>query len=539
MRSAPFYNFLMEAALCGSVMILAALALRPLLRRRAGSRAIYWAWLLIAARLLLPFSYPNPVMNGLRPTLSGNAAVRPIADQVRVRLTDAALDAGYAMVGTEYDQLGDNLAWRIGLSLEYGQLGRWAMIGYLAALAGVSAWMLARNVRFRRRLKRDRVGPLTDGAREEYQALCGRVGIKPPPVWTTRGLSAACAVGAFRPYIAVPEGLAGNDLKQALAHELGHIRAHDGVWALVRGLCCAVHWPNPLVWLAASLSRADGELACDERVAAPLPASERLDYANALAHGAQGRGPGIGVLATGERRKERRMKRRMTAVATAQPRHRAAAAVFLSLACAAPALRFATSEAAQTPSVVAYSSLSVREVTLARRESVPDEASAVRFFEKLLRSPYLGVDATGLSSIVTLSGEKWVAWGTLADGSRLSAVFTKDGVITAYNNEYVVGGVTRKSDEPYKDSESRSMGFCSYVSDFAYATLPGASFESVAILSDEYNGHGRFLRFSTGNERTATAHSFVLQISPEVRVLSFQLLDDENLSLLPETESAG
>ena len=49
-----------------------------------------------------------------------------------------------------------------------------------------------------------------------------------------------------------------------------------------------LHWINPLVWLAAYLSREDAELACDSRVTGHLPDMERLAYAHALA-GAAGR----------------------------------------------------------------------------------------------------------------------------------------------------------------------------------------------------------------------------------------------------------
>ena len=52
MRSAPFYNFLLEASLCGGLMILLMLPVRLLLRKRLGSRAVYFAWLLVALRPL-------------------------------------------------------------------------------------------------------------------------------------------------------------------------------------------------------------------------------------------------------------------------------------------------------------------------------------------------------------------------------------------------------------------------------------------------------------------------------------------------------
>ena len=76
MRSMTVFNYLLEATVIGSVMILLVIAVRALLRERLGSRAIYVAWLLVALRLLLPLSLPNPAMDEFRPGFSVDVAVR-------------------------------------------------------------------------------------------------------------------------------------------------------------------------------------------------------------------------------------------------------------------------------------------------------------------------------------------------------------------------------------------------------------------------------------------------------------------------------
>jgi len=86
------FNFLLEATLVGSLLIILGLIIRRFFRGRLGSRAIYIAWLLVALRLLLPVALPNPMMNEFRPTLSTDLGARPIADQVRVRVQDGLSD---------------------------------------------------------------------------------------------------------------------------------------------------------------------------------------------------------------------------------------------------------------------------------------------------------------------------------------------------------------------------------------------------------------------------------------------------------------
>ena len=88
MRSMTLFNFLLEATLIGSALVLVMLALRSLLRGRASNRVLYALWLVVALRLLLPISLPNPLMNDLRPTWSTDEAARPVADQIRTRFLD-------------------------------------------------------------------------------------------------------------------------------------------------------------------------------------------------------------------------------------------------------------------------------------------------------------------------------------------------------------------------------------------------------------------------------------------------------------------
>jgi beta-lactamase regulating signal transducer with metallopeptidase domain len=57
-------------------------------------------------------------------------------------------------------------------------------------------------------------------------------------------------------------------LDRVLLHELAHIQRKD-CWTLLLGeLARAVHWPNPLTWIAVRRQRFESERACDDRVLA-------------------------------------------------------------------------------------------------------------------------------------------------------------------------------------------------------------------------------------------------------------------------------
>lgn len=348
MRTAYVYNFLVEANIMASLAILLMLIVRKFFRRSLGSRAICFAWLLVAIRLLCPLTLPNPAIHEIRSPYAADEAIRPIAGQVKVRLEDAVDDLyfwSYRSNGKPADSAVTSAIREVNLDMSNGALAKSMMKIYLAGCLGTAAWFVFSNVRFRRKLRADRIAPLDGEMLEKYEALCREKKIKPLPVYYVDPLPSACLVGVIKPYIALPLTASPQETLPVLLHEICHYRGKDHLFSLLRLLCCAVHWFNPLVWLAADLSRTDGELGCDERVTEHMDDADRKGYAGVLVLAASRKtAPGLPVLATGMTMTGKKLKNRVKSILEGGKERKIWRVLFMSAASLLLVGAFATAE---------------------------------------------------------------------------------------------------------------------------------------------------------------------------------------------------
>ncbi len=89
-------------------------------------------------------------------------------------------------------------------------------------------------------------------------------------------------LGAIRPKIYLPSAMEPKDAAHVLAHERAHLTRRDHWWKPLGFSLLALHWFNPLMWLAYVLLCRDIELACDEKVIKELAEPEKKSYSEAL-----------------------------------------------------------------------------------------------------------------------------------------------------------------------------------------------------------------------------------------------------------------
>lgn len=117
-----------------------------------------------------------------------------------------------------------------------------------------------------------------------YLRLCYQVreAVKIPGGWECENIETAFILGFIRPRIYIPMGMSADNRKYILAHERTHLEKGDHWFKMIGYIALAIHWFNPLVWVAYTLLCKDIEMACDERVVQFMELEERKAYSAAL-----------------------------------------------------------------------------------------------------------------------------------------------------------------------------------------------------------------------------------------------------------------
>ena len=284
-----------EILLTSSVLILAVLLLRRAFRDRISRRAQYVLWALVLVRLLVPVSLPGAdfsvlslleTEDGLREQVMKRVTERleqreiyrvplapsPMGTAPQVTSPAPQIEGGGSPSGEAAAPSGGEEAFSYPVIRERVVTAADLLtVLWLIGIAAMAVWFLVTNLRFWQKLRRTRAPYAAENCRY-------------PVYLVEAGLPSPCLFGLFRPAIYLTPAVVTSPerLRHVLAHETAHARHLDPLWSLLRCVCLAVYWFDPLVWIAAIFSRRDCELACDEGALRQLGESERIPYGQTL-----------------------------------------------------------------------------------------------------------------------------------------------------------------------------------------------------------------------------------------------------------------
>lgn len=269
-----------EVLLTSSALILALLVLRQVFRKRISRRVQYSLWGLVLVRLLVPANLPaadfsvlsvsEPARIQMEERLEEEPVyVLPVSTQEIARSSARPnvilpMEGRYSEVTQAEGQPAVLTKYAFTLEEALGLV--WA-----AGMGCMGLWLAVSNLRFWHMLRKKRIPMELPECRY-------------PVYLVEEGLVSPCLFGLFRSavYLTPAAMESGEGLRHVLAHEETHGRHGDPLWSLLRSVCLAVYWFDPLVWWAAAAAREDCELACDESALRRLGEAERIPYGQTL-----------------------------------------------------------------------------------------------------------------------------------------------------------------------------------------------------------------------------------------------------------------
>jgi len=245
-------------------LVIIAVLLARLALRKAPKVYSYALWGVALFRLLCPFTIGSRF--GLMPNY---AVLQPVPLSEVQRWTRIETDIVFAPQGSSAgsEPFSPSVPAQMWTSRPVFapqsklQIASWVWLAGVVILLGYGVWSLAR---LRRKLACS-------------VPLEGENGVR-----LADHIPSPFVFGLLSPTIYLPSGLPEGERDYILLHERTHIRRLDHITRALGWLAVAVHWFNPLVWLAFHLSRKDMEMSCDETVLRRIGRDVRTDYSTSL-----------------------------------------------------------------------------------------------------------------------------------------------------------------------------------------------------------------------------------------------------------------
>lgn len=150
----------------------------------------------------------------------------------------------------------------------------------LLAFLAISHLLLIVRIRRSVMLPNPQLKNLVDSCRSE-------LGIRRTvAVIETDRISGPALLGLFKPRILLPKGILTSfslqELRYVFLHELCHLQRQDLTRIWLAAVLRAIHWFNPMVWLAARRIGVEADLSCDGIVLSYLSPGEQVAYGRTM-----------------------------------------------------------------------------------------------------------------------------------------------------------------------------------------------------------------------------------------------------------------
>ncbi len=287
------FRTILNMSVTGSIVALCVTLLwMPLKKVPRWIRCALWAVVFI--RLFVPFSFSAPIslLGSIGAPAPVNGVVTYIPADTVVDIPDWMNETTVPGTVLESELLPERMpSATVMQTANAAQQTNWITIGTVVWLTGAAGMLLYAGILYARLNRRLRDAVLTE-----------------PGVYETDAVSSPFVFGFFRPRVILPVNFPEESRALVLRHERAHIARRDHIVKPVLFIILALHWFNPLAWLAFRFFCEDMEASCDERAIHALPREQIAAYGETLLKlGTRTVSFAGGPLAFGERCTKRRI----------------------------------------------------------------------------------------------------------------------------------------------------------------------------------------------------------------------------------------
>lgn len=253
MTMADIFLKVVNMSISAGWIVLAVLLLRILLKKAPKWINVFF-WGIVGARLVFPFSIES-VMS----LIPSAETISMVPDVPRPHF-----ESGVTIVD---NQVNDYLQGHYfeGVSRPTGHFLDITTVLAIAWLIGIAVLLIYTAVSYLRLRERVKTAVL-------YK----------DNIFQSESVISPFVLGIISPKIYLPFNMNEQDIEHVIAHEQSHICRKDYLWKPLGFFILAIHWFNPLMWLAYVILCRDIELACDEKVIKDLDTEQKADYSAAL-----------------------------------------------------------------------------------------------------------------------------------------------------------------------------------------------------------------------------------------------------------------
>ncbi|MGL5353951.1 MAG: M56 family metallopeptidase, partial [Clostridium sp.] len=292
------FDVVIELSITGSILAVLILLIRQLLKKNISKNIIYYIWVILLVKLLVPFgpesnlSLYNLFDNESKTVSSNNNTKNLSNNNIDINknpiISQTNENSNSNILANDKLENNNSTTDKSNLKIPKTSIKEVAFYIWIIGILALIGYTLLNYIKFKRNTLKNSEDKIL---RQEINAILnqslGRLSIKRNiEIIISKNINSPTFYGIINPKIVLPlkvvENSSSEELKYILLHELCHYKRKDIIVAWVITLVKIIYWFNPIILISLNIMRKDCETSCDEMVLNYLEKNENLKYGNTI-----------------------------------------------------------------------------------------------------------------------------------------------------------------------------------------------------------------------------------------------------------------